>query len=158
MPFFHRYAYRSGPFRPDPDYARRLLLAGPHPKRSPSLGARLKGWVSHMQWRTYDALRTMAQGPGRPFRWRDWVDGESERCSSREWQLRLWLGLGLVRRPHIPHIPHILCQTSPMRKLTATPCMTLAVLLESAAIQLCQTNTNQGSQGEIQNATKLFKR
>ena len=64
-----------------------------------------------------------------------------------------WAGFG-AKTPH----PHIFCQTSPMRKLTATPCMTLAVLLESAAIQLCQTNTNQGSQGEIQNATKLFKR
>ena len=47
------------PFRPDPDQARRLLLAGPAPKAPPSLGTPLKGkW----HWAMGFGLRSRIRG------------------------------------------------------------------------------------------------
>ena len=52
-----------GPFRPNPDQARRLWIAGPAPKGPPSLGTPLKGMASRIQcWAS--ASRITHHGPG----------------------------------------------------------------------------------------------
>ena len=75
--------------------------------------------------RTPCAIAT-AQGPGRPFRWLDWIDGGSGSEDQRGWLFRLGLGLGVAQRLHIPNIS---CHTSPMGNLTATFCMTVGALV-----------------------------
>jgi hypothetical protein len=55
--------------------------------------------------------------------------------------LSLW-GMGFGITPHTPFslpIPNILCQTSRMRNLTATLCLTIAVLLGSVGVSFSET-------------------
>ena len=51
------------------------------------------------------------------------------------------IGLGLAQR--VP-IPNVLCQTSPMRKLTATLCLTLAMLVESVSLPFAASVADNG--------------
>jgi hypothetical protein len=101
-----KYAGDLGPFQPGPDQARRLYVNRASTERSAIAGnaAERHGPAHTMLCLAHHGSRTTAQGPGRPFRWLDWIDGGSGSEDQRAWFLRLALGLGFAQTIRSPNV------------------------------------------------------